>query len=127
VYETDGHPATGQIAMAVSNAVVRVFVEHIGRGPTRARAVFGPNLITVVLRESLTKAERRLVEAGEVEPVIAARQAFHRAMESDLIAAVERVTGRRVDTVLCDQKTDPDVSVQVFLLEPEPERALSAA
>ena len=112
-------PSVGQIASAISNAVVSLFAEYLGRGPTRARTSFGRDLVTVVLEETLTKAERRLVAEGEVEAVLATRRTFQRTMRDDLVAAVERLTGRSVTAFLSDQHANPDVSVEIFVLEPE--------
>lgn len=113
------HPSVGQTASAISNAVVSLFAEYLGRGPTRARTSFGRDLVTVVLEETLTKAERRLVTEGEVEAVLATRRTFQRTMRDDLVAAVERLTGRTVTAFLSDQHANPDVSVEIFVLEAE--------
>jgi uncharacterized protein YbcI len=113
------HPSGGQLASAISNAVVSLFAEYLGRGPTRARTSFGRDLITVVLEETLTKAERRLVAEGEVEPVLNTRRTFQRTMRDDLVTAVERLTERKVAAFMSDQHVDPDVSVEIFVLQPE--------
>ena len=83
--------ADGNAASAISNAVVSLFVEYLGRGPTRARTAFGRDVVTVVLEETLTKAERRLVAEGESESVIGTRRIFQRTMREDMIEAVERL------------------------------------
>jgi len=114
------HPSSGQLASAISNAVVSLFADYLGRGPTRARTAFGRDLVTVVLEETLTKAERRLVAEGEVETVLDTRRTFQRTMRDDLVAAVERLTGRTVTAFMSDQHANPDLSVEVFVLEPEP-------
>jgi uncharacterized protein YbcI len=116
----DDHPSAGQLASAISNGVVSLFAEYLGRGPTRARTSFGRDLVTVVLEETLTKAERRLVEEGENDAVINTRRTFQRAMREDLVAEIERLTGRRVAAFLSDQSVEPDVAVETFVLEPEP-------
>jgi uncharacterized protein YbcI len=123
----DGRPAHrddahggGQIASAISNAVVSVFAEYLGRGPTRARTSLGRDLVTVILEETFTKAERRLVAEGETEIVITTRRTFQRTMRRDLVAAVERLTGRTVVAFLSDQSAEPDVAAEIFLLEPQP-------
>jgi len=108
----------GRLGSAISNAVVSIFAEYLGRGPTRARASLGRDVVTVVLEETLTKAERRLAEEGEKASVIETRRVFQRTMRTDLVAAVERLTGQAVVASLSDQSIDPDVSVEVFLLEP---------
>jgi hypothetical protein len=40
--------------------------------------------------------------------------------EREMRAAIERLTGRRVIAFLSANHHDPDASVEVFLLEPEP-------
>ena len=116
----DDHHSAGRVGSAISNSVVSIFAEYLGRGPTRARTSFGRDVVTVVLEETLTKAERRLVTEGEADSVRNTRLTFQRTMRSDLVAAVERHTDRRVVAFLSDQHTEPDVSVEVFVLEPSP-------
>jgi len=116
----NGDRATeGRLASAISTALVSLFAEYLGRGPTRARTAFGRDVVTVVLEETLTKAERRLVQEGQSETVIATRHVFQRTMREDLTSAVERILGRRVIAFLSDQSAEPDVSVEVFILERE--------
>jgi uncharacterized protein YbcI len=56
------HPADqGRLPAAISTAVVRVFSEHTGRGPTEARTTIDGETVVVILRDSMTKAERSLV------------------------------------------------------------------
>jgi uncharacterized protein YbcI len=111
-------PGNGQQSAAVSNAIVSLFADYHGRGPTRARTAFGRDVVTVVLEETLTKAERKLVANGETDAVVRTRRIFQQVMRDDLIAAVERITGRQVVAFLSDHVTDPDVSVEVFVLAP---------
>ena len=114
----DDQQSLGRVGSAISNSVVSIFAECLGRGPTRARTSFGRDMVTVVLEETLTKAERRLAAMGEEESVITTRRTFQRTMRDDLVAAVSRHTGRIVTGVLSDQSVNPDVSVEVFLLDP---------
>ena len=52
--------------LEISNAMVRLYKEAFGRGPTKARAQFaGPDTLIVILESSLTVAERNLVALGE--------------------------------------------------------------
>jgi uncharacterized protein YbcI len=115
----DGNRVGGPLASAISNAVVSIFADYLGRGPTRARTTFGRDLVVVVLEETLTKAERRLVADGEGDTVINARRTFQRTMRSDLVDAVEGLTGRPVVAFLSDQSVTPDVAVEAFTLKPE--------
>jgi len=72
----------------------------------------------VTLRDSLTKAEKTLAARGQALEVLAMRRAFQGTMREDLIAVVERITARRVEAFLSDNLHDPDVAVEIFLMEP---------
>jgi len=114
----DSRKSGGSLPPAISNAVVGLLREYTGRGPTHARTTIGPDTIVVTLRDSLTKAERTLACCGQAVEVLAMRRAFQNTMREELIAVVERLTGRRVEAFLSDNLHDPDVAVEVFLLHP---------
>lgn len=113
----DGH-GTGSMAASISKAVVKLLHEFTGRGPTKARTTIGADSVVVTLRDSLTKAERTLASHGQATEVLAMRRAFQNTMRSDLIAAVELLTGRTVEAFLSDNLHEPDVAVEIFLLHP---------
>lgn len=106
---TDLGPAT-----AVSDLVGSLVGEYIGNGPT-ARTYLNGDVITVVLEDTLTKGEERLVRDGMSELVLSTRRAFQRTMRDDLVAGVERITGRRVRVSANEMR--PDISVEVFVLD----------
>jgi uncharacterized protein YbcI len=124
VSSTENAP-TGSVTAAISNATVKLLHEYTGRGPTRARTYINENLITVVLEDTLTMGERSLVRDGEIDLVMATRKAFQRTMGPELVAAVERASGRKVFAFLSDNRADPDVAVESFVLVPRAERAPS--
>ncbi|HEX8159548.1 MAG TPA: Na-translocating system protein MpsC family protein [Solirubrobacteraceae bacterium] len=107
----------GSMAAAISNAVVGLLHDYTGRGPTHARTTIGPDAIVVTLRDSLTKAERTLAYRGQEVEVLAMRRAFQDTMRDDLITAVEALSGRTVEAFLSDNLHDPDVAVEIFLME----------
>jgi hypothetical protein len=43
---------------------------------------------------------------------------FSIASREDLITVVEQIAGRRVEAFLSDNLHDPDVAVEIFLMEP---------
>jgi uncharacterized protein YbcI len=113
----DAKPS-GTLSAAISNAVVGLLHDYTGRGPTRARTTIGADTIVVTLRDSLTKAERTLADRGQATEVLAMRRAFQDTMRDDLVAAVEALTGRTVEAFLSDNLHDPDVAVEIFLMNP---------
>jgi len=102
---------------AISKAVVGLMHGYTGRGPTSARTTIGTDMIVVTLRDCLTKAERRLAHNGHAVEMLALRRVVQDTMREDLIRAVETLTGRTVEAFLGDNLTDPDIAVEIFLMD----------
>jgi len=107
------------VSSAISNLVVRITREYTGRGPTQARTYMQEDLITVVLRETLTKGELKLANTGYADHVRATRRYFQDAMREEIVTGIEKLTGRRVIAFLSDSHFDPDLAVELVLLEPQ--------
>ncbi len=108
----------GELAAAISNAVVRQLSTTTGRGPTKARTTLGDNAVFVVLQDTLTRGERTLVDAGEGAAVLGLRRLWQGVMQNDCSRDIEELTGRRVVGFMSDNHIDPDIAVEVFILEP---------
>jgi uncharacterized protein YbcI len=108
----------GEMAAEISNAVVRLLSEYTGRGPTKTRTYIHEDVITVVLRDTLTKGERSLCRNGQTSLVLTNRKAFQNTMSDELVAAVEQLSRRHVHAFLSDNHVDPDVAVETFVLSP---------
>jgi len=107
----------GRIAAAISTAVVHVFSEHTGRGPTKARTTIDGTTVVVILQETMTTAERSLVEAGKQAEVLQLRRSFQETMRDDLVAVVERLTAARVNAFMSANHIKPDTAAEIFLLD----------
>jgi uncharacterized protein YbcI len=114
----------GPLTAAISNAMVGVMHRYTGRGPTRARTTVGDDIIVSVLGSTLTKGEESLVAHGKADVVLQGRRAFQDTMEADAVAAVQRLSGRRVIAFMSTNHISPDLGVEIFILEP-PERESS--
>ena len=112
------HSVVGSMSAAISNHVVHAMSEYTGRGPTKARTYINDDVVIVVLQDTLTKGERRLVGDGREEIVLSMRKAFQGTMGYDVVTGIEEILGRRVRAFLSDNHIDPDVAVEVFLLAP---------
>ncbi|HEV2775205.1 MAG TPA: Na-translocating system protein MpsC family protein [Solirubrobacteraceae bacterium] len=112
------HTPLGSKAAAISNHVVRTMSEYTGRGPTKGRTHINDDVVTVVLRDTLTKGERSLVGDDLDELVLSMRKAFQGTMRHDLISGIEAILGRKVIAFMSDNHIDPDVAVEIFLLAP---------
>jgi uncharacterized protein YbcI len=113
-----GSTSEGQIALAISTAVVRMLARTTGRGPTKAKTTLGENGVFVVLEDSLTRGEVTLADAGEGDAVLDLRRRWQRVMKSELSREIEVLTGRKVIGFMSDNHIDPDLAVEVFVLEP---------
>ena len=111
----------GMQTAELSNAMVRIYKEQFGRGPTKAHSVFaGPDLVICTLEHSLTPAEHRMVQLGEHQRVRDIRTFFQHASEQEFVGAVEQITGRNVRAFVSGTDTEHDVSSEVFYLKPVP-------
>jgi uncharacterized protein YbcI len=115
------HP-DGELAAAISRTVVKALARTTGRGPTKAKTTLGDNGVFVVLQDSLTVGERTLTDAGEGQSVLDLRRRWQRVMEADVSREVEELTGRKVVGFMSDNHIDPDLAVEVFVLQPTPDK-----
>jgi uncharacterized protein YbcI len=104
-------------AQAISNAITKLQRDHYGRGPESVRTVVGYDHIIVFLENTFMPVERTLIDAGETAAVRETRLAFQRAMEPRFVNTVEEISGRKVRAFLSTVSLDPDLSVEVFVLE----------
>jgi uncharacterized protein YbcI len=115
---TDERPRNRALNRDVSRAMVALFKEATGRGPTRARTYVEDGLVVTVLYDTMTKAERTLKEEHKEDTVRSLRRIFQGTLRDDAIEIVERLTGRKVLAFLSDHAVEPDYAVEAFVLEP---------
>jgi uncharacterized protein YbcI len=111
-------PAAGGLSREISRAMVALFKEYVGRGPTHARTHVHEDLVVVVLEDTMIKAEKTLAEEGEEELVRGVRRVFQGKFAEDANSIIERHTGRKVRCFLSDHSIDEDIAVEVFVLAP---------
>ncbi len=107
-----------RLGAAIANEIGKLIADFAGRGATKSRAFVYEDVVVCLLEDGATKAEAHLVAAGRAELVRMQRDALQRVMEDELVAAVERLTKRKVATFLSGSSTLGDASVEVFVLEP---------
>jgi uncharacterized protein YbcI len=109
--------ATGPSTM-ISTSAVQLLHEYTGRGPTKAKTLINEDVVTVLLADTLTKGERRLVDTGRSDRVLQLRHEYQLIMRDDLVRIVERQLQRKVIAFMSQNHIDPDFAVEVFVLEP---------
>jgi uncharacterized protein YbcI len=115
---TTSHAAPNSRPAAISNLTVRLLSRYTGRGPTKARTFINDDLVTIVLQDTLTKAEQTLVENDHGELVLVTRKTFQDVMGDDLIAGIEEILDRKVIAFLSANHIDPDIAIESFVLAP---------
>ena len=112
-------PGPGTLRADISRAIVGLYKQHFGKGPTRCRTYLGPDLVVVILGEGYSAAEQHLFEAGKWYDVRQARQTWQDSMEVRFIEKIEELTNRKVSAFMSANRQDPDLAVEMFLLEGE--------
>ena len=103
----------------LSNAMVRLYKEFFGRGPTRARSDYaGPDAVLCTLEDSLTPAERALAAMGEHQRLRDARMYLQYATADRFIEAAEQILARKVRAFVSGMDTESDIATELFYLEP---------
>jgi uncharacterized protein YbcI len=79
--------------------------------------------VVCILQGGFTTVERTLLDTGDVESVYQMRRSFQQAMEEEFRRIVEEATGRTVIAYMSSIHVDPDLAVELFVLEPVEEQA----
>jgi uncharacterized protein YbcI len=114
-------PEGQSVQMAISNAMVKLYKEYFGRGPTRARTNWaGPDALNVVFEDTLTPAERHMVQMGEHQRLRDTRMFFQYATVREFCEPVERLTGRKVRAFISGIDTEAEgLALESFIFYPE--------
>jgi uncharacterized protein YbcI len=102
----------------IARECARIQTRFRGRGPRRTRVIRRGDVVVVLMEDTLTTAEKSLVGDGKTDLVEQMRSEFQATMQSALVAAIERLTGARVIAFMSGSHTEPDMSVEVFVLTP---------
>jgi uncharacterized protein YbcI len=108
----------GTTAAAISDGLVHLHKEYYGKGPTKAKTYLVNDTVVCMLRGGFTVVERTLIDDGRAEAVHEVRRSFQSSMETRFTAVVEEATGRKVIAYLSQIHSDPDLALEVFVLEP---------
>ena len=107
----------GALLAAISEEIVRLMREHYGRGPTRAKTYVMDDVVVVLLRNGFTAMEKTMMAGGRAEGVVVMRHDFQTMMAAQYKAVIERLTGSKVTAFLSQAHVEPDITLEVFILE----------
>lgn len=108
--------ADGERLAAVSNAIVKIFSDSYGRGPTKAKTYAFDDYVLCVLEDILTTVEKTLVDNGEEALVRTVRLRFQETEAKQFTDAVEALIGRPVIAYHSQVTFHPAVGFEMFVL-----------
>ena len=114
---TDTSVDVGQQLASISDAAVGLLRDFTGRGATQARTTLRDDTVLVMMSDTLTRAERSLIDNGKADVVLEVRRVFQATMRDDLVTAVESRLYRKVIAFMSANHVDPDLAVEIFVLE----------
>jgi uncharacterized protein YbcI len=97
---------------------VSLHKEFYGKGPVKAKTFLVNDTVICVLEGGFTIVERTLIDAGEASAVRDIRRRFQAVMKAQFSGVVEEAFGRTVRAYMSQVHTDPDIAVELFMLEP---------
>jgi uncharacterized protein YbcI len=112
------HPTYGEGLATITSALVSLHKEFYGKGPVKAKSFLVNDTVICVLEGGFTIVERTLIDAGESSAVHDMRRRFQSVMKSQFSGVVEEALDRRVRAYMSQVHTNPDIAVELFMLEP---------
>jgi uncharacterized protein YbcI len=110
-------PDTAELLASISTATMQAMKRQYGKGPVSAKSYLLDDLLFVVLRGGITRAERTMVDAGRGRSVQRFRQELDNEMAEPLLAVVEHLTGRHVVSCQSQVVFDPDMTIKIFVFD----------
>ncbi len=117
-WRTEPSLSGGRLLAEITNRIVAFTREHYGRGPIKAKTYVLDNLIVCVLSNGgFTPIERTMMEGGEPDRVLDMRRDFQRMMKERYTEMLEQLTGRKVLAFLSQAHVEPDLTIEMFLMD----------
>jgi uncharacterized protein YbcI len=107
----------GELLSTISTRIVSLLREHYGRGPTKAKTYVLDDLVVCVLRNGFTAVEQTMMDSGQHDEVVEMRHNFQKMMGERYKGAIEELTGRKVVAFLSQAHVEPDITLEVFMLD----------
>ena len=118
-------PLTGDALLAaVRHSIAALHERYHHRAPATLKTqLMGGDLLACVMGGVYTDVEKTMIELQHTTIVQETRSAFQNAMQRKFIDAVEHLSGRGVLAFISNHHVGPDIEIELFLLQPEPDAA----
>jgi uncharacterized protein YbcI len=115
------NPATagvGEQLRDISDALVQLYKDGYGKGPTKARAYMAGDLVVCLLEGGFLTGEKTLRNAGRGAAVSDSRGVLQEVMRQRFIDTIEGITRRKVVTFISGVDVQTETNAELFVLEP---------
>jgi len=110
---------SGRTLAEVADAIVALLASSFGRGAEEAKAFLNDDVLLVVMRGTFMEFEQELIARGREDVVRDVRLAWQGEMADEVMGKVAAVTGHRVRDYQSQVLTRANVTMELFLLDPE--------
>jgi uncharacterized protein YbcI len=114
-------PAEGEqrqlLLRQISSGMAQMQKEAFGKGPTSTKSYLFDDMLLIVMRDGLTVAEQTMLSFGQADLVRNFRQQFENEMTSRIVDMIEGLARRKVLTYQSQIMFNPDVVVEMFVLD----------
>jgi uncharacterized protein YbcI len=101
----------------ISSGMAQMQKEAFGKGPTSTKSYLFDDMLLIVMRDGLTVAEETMLGFGQADLVRNFRQQFENEMTSRIVDMIEGLAHRKVLTYQSQIMFNPDVVVEMFVLD----------
>ena len=108
-----------RLATRISDDVARLYLDTFGKGPLHTETFINGDVVTTLLREVFTSAERSMIDEGQSDAVMATRTQWQNATDGRFRSAVAEATGRPVLAAISGFDAQHDLASEVFVLAPK--------
>ncbi|MBW4492922.1 MAG: DUF2294 domain-containing protein [Oscillatoria princeps RMCB-10] len=120
-------PTRGQLERTISQRIQALYRTEIGHQPSKIDCRLVEEKVTVVLENSITKAELLLAESGQEELAERVRGELQQLIEPKIKALIEEVLDTPVIEVLSNAKLETGRTVTIVLLAAPPQVRLPSS
>ena len=103
------------LSQALANEIIRLTKHQTGRGPVKCRAYLHDDCLLMLMRQGHTTSEDSMAKFGQQRGVAQTRVDMAEGGRQAFIDAVERLTGRKVESFVTSSHQDPSIFTHVYV------------
>jgi uncharacterized protein YbcI len=113
-------PTKGQIERALSQRIQALYKNHLGHQPSKVTCELFADKLAIILEDSLTTAERVLIEKGQEDLAEQVRCGLDEASQPQLKNLIEEILSVKVNDILSDAGLETGRTGIIAILDSSP-------